>query len=180
MKYYGLDPAYYMALPNVAWDAMLKKISIVIDLVHGQDMYKMIEKGKRGGVCQVSSKYARANNKYMTDYGNNALPSYLTYLGDNNLYGLAVNMKLPYGNLHWCNDMKSTDGVVKYEDDDIGYLLEVYLHHPKHLHDHHTYYPLAPGIMNVKKSMVSDMSKEIYKCYNNGKTVRGERTSKLL
>ena len=24
-KYYGLDPAYCMTLPNVAWDAMLKK-----------------------------------------------------------------------------------------------------------------------------------------------------------
>ena len=58
MKYYGLDPACYMTLLNFAWDAMLKKIEISLDLVHGQDMYEMVEKGKRGSVCQASFKYA--------------------------------------------------------------------------------------------------------------------------
>ena len=91
-----------------------------------------------------------------------------------------MSMKLQYGSLHWCNDIQPTDDVMKYEDNDIGYLLEVDLHYPKHLHDNHIDYPLAPEIMNVKESMVSDVSKEIYKCYNNGKTVRDEKTSKLL
>ena len=31
-------------------------------------MYEMIEKGKRGGVCQVSSGYGKANKKYMKSY----------------------------------------------------------------------------------------------------------------
>ena len=31
-----------------------------------------------------------------------------------------------------------------------------------------------------KESMVFDVSKEIYRCYNNGKTVGDEKTSKLL
>ena len=78
-----------------------------------------------------------------------------------NLYGLAMCMKLPYGNLKWCNNIQSTDDVMKYEDNDIGYLLEVDLHYPKHLHDHHKDYTLAPEIMNVKESMVSDVNKEI-------------------
>ena len=65
MKYYGLDPAYYMTLPISAWEAMLKKTKITLDLLHDQDMREMIEKGERGGVCQVSSKYAKSNNKYI-------------------------------------------------------------------------------------------------------------------
>ena len=44
MKYYGLDPVYYLTLPNFVWDAMLKKTNIVLDSVHDQDMYEMIEK----------------------------------------------------------------------------------------------------------------------------------------
>ena len=91
-----------------------------------------------------------------------------------------MSMKSPYGNLVWSNDIQSTDDVMKYEDNDIGYLLEVDLEYPKHLHDYHKDYPLAPEMMNVRESMVSDVSKEIYKCYNNGKAVRDEGTSKLL
>ena len=100
-------------------------------------MYDMIEKGKRGGVCQVSSKYGKANNKYMKSYNQCIISSYLIYLDANNLYGLAMSMKLPYGDLHWCNDIQPTDDVMKYEGNGIGYLLEVDLHYPKHLHDLH-------------------------------------------
>ena len=155
MKYYELDPAYYMTLPRFAWDAMLKKTKITLDLVHDQDMYEMIGKGKRGGVCQVGSKYAKANIKYMKSYNQDIISSYSMYIDANNLYGLAMSMKLPFGNLEWSNDIQSTDNVMKYEDNDIGYMLEVDLIYPKHLHDYHKDYPLAPEIMNVKESMVS-------------------------
>ena len=116
----------------------------------------------------------------MKSHNQDIISSYLIHLDANNLYGLAMSMKLPYGNLHWCNDIQSTDDVMKHEDNDIVYLLEVDLHYPKHLPDHHKDYPLALEIMNVKESMVYDVSKEIYKCCNNGKTVRDEKTSRLL
>ena len=141
---------------------MFKKTKIVLDLIHDQDMYEMIEKGKRGGVCQVSHKYAKANNKYMKGYDDILISSYLSYLDANNLYGLAMCMKLPYGNLQWSNDIKTSDDVMKYEDNDVGYLVEVDLHYPKHLHDYHKDYPLAPEIMSVKENMVSDVSIYIY------------------
>ena len=89
-------------------------------------------------------------------------------------------MKLPYGNLRWSNDIKTTDDVMKYVDNDVGYFLEVGLHYPKHLHGYHKDYPLAPELMSVKQNMISDVSKEIHKQYHGGKTVRDQRTSKLL
>ena len=84
MKYDGLDPANYMTLPNFAWDAMLEQTKITLDLIHDQDMYEMIEKGKRGGVCQVSPKYSKAKNKYMKSYNQDIISSYLTYHDANN------------------------------------------------------------------------------------------------
>ena len=69
---------------------------------------------------------------------------------------------------------------MKYEDNDLGYLLEVDLHFPKHLHDYHKYYPLAPELMSGKENIVSDVSKENYKQYHDGKDVKDENTSKLL
>ena len=46
-----LDPAHYYTLPNFAWDAML-----VIELLHDEELYNMVEKGLRGGMCQVSMR----------------------------------------------------------------------------------------------------------------------------
>ena len=96
LEYYGLDPAHYFTLPNFAWDAMLLKTGVVLEPLTDKDMYEMIEKGLRGGRCQVSHKQAIANNKYMEDYYDETKPSnYINYLDANNLYGLAMSQKLP-------------------------------------------------------------------------------------
>ena len=129
-------------------------------LVHDHDMYKWLKKVK-GGVCQVSSKNATANTKYMEDYDNHIISSYLTYLDANKLHGLAMCLKLQYGSLKWSNDIKTTDDVMKHEDNDVGCLLEVDLHYPKHLHDYHNGYPLAPEIMSVKESILPDVKKSL-------------------
>ena len=89
-------------------------------------------------------------------------------------------MKLPYGNLKWSNDIKTTDDVMKYEDNDVGYFLDVDLHYPKHLHDDLKDYPLAPEVMSVKENMVSDVNKEMQKQYHDGKDVKDEKTFKML
>ena len=102
LEYYGLDPAHYFTLPNFAWDAMLLKTGVEIDPLTDKDMYEMSEKGLRGGMCQVSHKEAKANNKYMgEDYDENKPSNYINYLDANNLYGLAMSMKLPIGKLKW-------------------------------------------------------------------------------
>ena len=54
-------------------------------------MWLMIEKVIRGGICQSSYRYAKANNKYMKDYDKNIFKmSYLQYWDVNNLCGWAI------------------------------------------------------------------------------------------
>jgi hypothetical protein len=179
MNYYGLDPAHYYTLPNFAWDAMLLKTDIELEQIHDLDMYEMIEKGKRGGMCQVSHKHAKANNKYMDNYNSDVVSSYISYLDANNLYGQAMTKKLPYKGFEWSNDINNVDDIINYKDEDDGYFLEVDLDYPKELHDLHADYPLAPEIMNVTKDMVSEHSKKVYKHYN-GCEVKDENTPKLI
>ena len=55
----------------------------------------MIEEGIRGGICHAVHSYAKANNKYMTNYDKSKESSYIQYLDANNLYRAAMSEKLP-------------------------------------------------------------------------------------
>ena len=68
-------------------------------------MLLMIEEGIRGGMCQSTHRYAKANNKYMKNYDKNIESSYLTYLDANKLYGWAMSQKLPVNGFRWVNDV---------------------------------------------------------------------------
>ena len=64
-------------------------------------MILMIGKGIRGGICQATYRYAKANNKYMKKYDKNIESSYIQYLDANNLYGWAMSQKLPVKDFKW-------------------------------------------------------------------------------
>ena len=60
-------------------------------------MLIMFEERIRGGICQATYKYAKANNKYMKNYDKNIESSFLECLDANNLYGWPMCKKLPAG-----------------------------------------------------------------------------------
>ena len=65
LKVYELDPAHFLSLPGLAWQACLKKTSIELELLTDYDMLLMVEEGIRGGICHSIHRHAKANNKYM-------------------------------------------------------------------------------------------------------------------
>ena len=87
LKEYELDPAHFVSLPGLAWQACLKKTNIELELLTDYDMLLMVEKGIRGRICHSIQRYAKANNKYMKNYNNNEESSYIQYLDANNLCG---------------------------------------------------------------------------------------------
>ena len=68
---YQLDPTYFVSAPGLAWQACLKKTGVKLELITDYDMILMIEKGIRGGICQATHRYAKANNKFMKTYDKN-------------------------------------------------------------------------------------------------------------
>ncbi|XP_036142333.1 uncharacterized protein LOC105836820 [Monomorium pharaonis] len=142
---YGLDPAHYYTLPGYTWDAMLKYTKITFELLTDIDMVMFIERGIRGGLSQCSGRYPRANNKYMNSSYDPLKPSsYLMYFDVNNLYGWAMCQPLPYGNFRWVDDMSNFDVSSIALDSTTGYILEVDLEYPQHLHDAHADLPFCP------------------------------------
>ena len=91
IEIYGLDPVYFVSAPGLTWQICLKKTEVKLELITDYDMTLMIEKGIRGGICQATQRYAKANNKCMKNYDKNIDSSYIEYLDANNLYGRAMS-----------------------------------------------------------------------------------------
>ena len=93
IKVYELDPAHFVSLPGLAWQACLKKTNIELELLTDYNMLLMVEEGIRAEICHSIHRYAKANNKYMQNYNNNEESSYIQNLDANNLYGCARTSK---------------------------------------------------------------------------------------
>ena len=155
LEVYELDPAYFLSLPGLAWQACLKKTNIKLELLTDYDMLWMIEEGTRGGICHAIHRYAQANNKYMKYYDENKESSSIQYLDANNLYGWAMRQKLPVNDFKWIEDTSeiNEEFVKNYdENNDKGYILEVDVKYPKKLHDLHSDLPFLPRRLKIDKS----------------------------
>lgn len=166
---YKLDPAHYFTTPGLSWDAMLKYTQVELDLMTDVDMLMFIEKGVRGGISQCSKRYSEANNKYMDDYDPSNPSKYLMYLDANNLYGYSMMQYLPIGEFEWCQKNFTVDDILNIADDaSTGYIFEVDLEYPQHLHDHHKDYPFCPenrkvpGTRNETKLLLTLFDKKNY------------------
>ena len=87
LENYGLDPAWYLTAPGLAWDACLKKSKVKRELLSNPDMLLIIAKGIRGGVSMIPTPLAKANNKYMKNFDPNKESKFIEYLDADNLYG---------------------------------------------------------------------------------------------
>ena len=155
LKNYELDPAHFVSLPGLAWQACLKKANVQLELLTNYDMVLIIEEGIRGGICHAMQRYAKANNKYMKDYDTKKKSSYIQYLDGNNLYGKAMTEKLPVRGFRWMDDISKMDEdfVKGYNKNDIkGYILEVDVDYPNKLQNLHSDLPFLPERMVINNT----------------------------
>ena len=166
LKYYGLDPCYYFSAPGLSLDAMLKMTGVKLEKISDIDMYLFIEKGTRGGVSGIAKRYAKANNKYMSDYNPNKPSTFIAYLDKNNLYGWAMSEYFPYSDSEWVKNVDKLDLMSINRKSDIGYILEVDLKYPDELHEVRNDYPLAPEKLAVTSDILSNYCKSIADKYD--------------
>ena len=158
IKKYELEPAHFLSLPGLAWQACLKKTNIELELLADYDMLLMVEEGIRGRICHSIHQYAKANNEYMKNYNNNEESSYIQYLDANNLYGWVMSKKLPVNGFKWIDNSETAEHVINEEfiknyneNDNKGYILEVDVKYPKRLHELHSDLPFLSERMKIDK-----------------------------
>ena len=156
IKDYELDPAHFLSLPGLAWQACLRKTNIELELLTDYDMLLMVEEGIRGGISHSIHRYAKANNKYMKNYNNNEESPYIQYLDAINLYGWAISKNLPVNGFKWLDSDKinkiNEDFIKNYnENDNKRHILEVDVKYPKRLHELHSDLPFLSERMKIDK-----------------------------
>ena len=159
---YELDPAHFVSLPGLAWQACLKKTNVELELITDYDMLLMIEEGIRGGICHAIQRYAKANNKYMNNYNKNKESSYIQYLDANNLYGMAMSEKLPIIDENFVKSYNKNSGK--------GYVLKVDVDYPRELQNLHCDLPFLPEkivVNNTKKLICNLQDKKDYVVHIN-------------
>ena len=170
LKIYELDPVYFVSVPGLAWQACLKKTRVKLELLTDYDMILMIEKGIKGGICQATYRYAKANNKYMKNYNKNIESPFIEYLDANNLYGWAMSQKLSVNDFKWIKKEELSnfnEDFIKHYDENgnIGYFLEVDIDYSKELFSFHKDLPFLPEskkVNKVEKLICSIENKEKY------------------
>lgn len=82
MKHYRLDPAHFLTLPGMSWAAALKFSKVELELLTDLDQHLFVEKGIRGGISMISTKWAKANNPLLPDtYKPDTQSSWIWYIG---------------------------------------------------------------------------------------------------
>jgi len=59
-KNYGLDPFHFISAPSMTWRAALKMTKVELELLTDGDKYNFVQRGIRGGVSYIATKYAKA------------------------------------------------------------------------------------------------------------------------
>ena len=133
----------------------------------------MIEDAIRGGICHAIKRYAKANNYYMKDYGENKDSSYIQCLDSNNLYGMAMCEKLPVKGFKWMDDISiiSEEFVKSYDKKSSkGYILKADVDYPNELQDLHRDFPFLPErlvVNNTEKLICNLQNKKDYVVHIN-------------
>ena len=162
---YKLDPCHFYTTPGFAFNACLYKTNAKIELITCPSMYLFIESALRGGVCQISKRYAKANNPYTSDYNSQLPTNYLFYCDMNNLYGHALTQYLPCGDFCFLSEQEINQlNIMNIPvDSEYGYIIQCDLVYNKSLHDTHSDFPLAVERKKITKDMLSPYSLSLHK-----------------
>lgn len=167
-KTFQLDISHYFSLPSYSYACALKSCEEELEYITQPDIYRFFSLSKRGGYSSVGSRLiAEASNPYLPSHLNNPSvpPSYISYLDCNALYSAALLTPLPTKNFRFLNTKDRKDlvngNIHSFLNNlDVngpkGYLLQVNLKIPDHLHSYFDDLPPAVEMKTIKKDQLSD------------------------
>ena len=65
MGIYRLDPAHFLSVPGLGWQACSEKTGIVSELLTNVNMILIVEKEIRGGICHAIHRNKKKESSYL-------------------------------------------------------------------------------------------------------------------
>ena len=163
---YGLDACHFLTSPSLSWCAMLRMTGVELELIDDMEQYMFIENGIRGGLTFIGKRYAKANHEHSDEFDISKDKTFISYLDANNLYGLAMTCPLPMGGFRFLTEQEVScfdkHKILSLSDNsEEGFIFEVDLDYPQHLHGSHACYPMAPERMVIDDNMLSELQREL-------------------
>ena len=159
----NLDAVHYYTAPGLAWDAALRMKHVSLELIRYIDMYHFIEKSIRGGISMITTRYDRAST--LPGYDASRPRVNLIYLDANNLYGWTMSEPLPICGFRFLqpNEIGALAVVGELSNDaEDGYIFEMDLSYPQHLHNAHDDYPLSRDSLEIDRDMYSPAQQAVF------------------
>ena len=144
---FGLDPAWFIGIPSLAYATCFKYTGARVERLPDIDMYLMVEKGIRGGLCQTYRESVVANDERFEAYEPSKPPCVLEYYDANNHYPCQLCDPMPHHGYRWSDEDFDPDGDYSSE----GGIFEVDIEYPVR----HSW-ALAPVSTMITKEMLSE------------------------
>jgi hypothetical protein len=174
---YGLNINHYLSTPALSWDAMLKQTSIQLEYIRDPEKIAFLNDSIRGGICQVNEHLSTANNKFIKNYDSKQQSSYIISADFNNLYGFAMQQKLPFADFKFIKSKNQKLEIFENlingkldENSEKGYIFEINAVVNETDHQYFDEYPFMPQKKtppnSTQKKLILDLEpKENYKIY---------------
>ena len=184
---FNLDCTQYISTPQLAFDCMLAGLDEPIELMFDPEMIALCEKNIRGGVSFVNERHVQLANYEDKKEGENIenkVQDQLLYIDANNLYSVAQSAPMPHSNYEWCSNADLTELKSNVQhipiDNDLGFILEVDLKYPNHLHADHASLPLLPDHCEFTFDDLSPFSQASLQLLRGEKQAKKYRAQKLV
>jgi len=168
---FGVDPVQYVSAASLSWQAMLRHTGVEIPLLQDIDQHLFMERGIRGGLAVVATRHSQASGGEYECFEPTVQQRQLFYFDCNSLYGYAMSKPLPLDGFAWVPEEEwgrvglvregSTGWQLGEAVHGEGFVAEVDLEYPAHLHAQHDDYPLAPVKLSITEGMISPHSKAV-------------------
>ncbi|KAJ9448907.1 hypothetical protein DIPPA_04793 [Diplonema papillatum] len=158
MSTHKLDPCHFISLSSFTWAAMLRSTKVKLEHLTDHEMYLFFESQKRGGFTCAIERHAQGTDN-TADVTNKMI-----YVDANNLYGHSMMRNLPHSGFRWLPNL-TVDNVLHLTscynpESSTGYVFEVDIEYPEHLHELHDDLPLLPYNRSIAHDELSDYQQQ--------------------